>query len=131
MTTTPDALAEGGSVIVKRTIDGQTRGRWLNSGSYKRLKLFGDNLVTVHPLGSCNMSDGDGGGTVNHLGQVFNGADGSIHLYVAKGSIIPTALGVNRVNPYITISALADRISTHIVANPMHADLFAPSPSVA
>ena len=77
------------------------------------------------------MSDGAGGGTVNHLGQVFNGADGSIHLYVAKGSIIPTALGVNRVNPYITISALADRISTHIVANPMHADLFAPSPSVA
>ena len=57
------------------------------------------------------MSDGDGGGTVNHLGQVFNGADGSIHpnLYVAKGSIIPTALGVN---PYITISALADRIRT-------------------
>lgn len=97
-----------------------------HGGRYKRLKLFGDNLVTVHPLGSCNMADGAGGGTVNHLGQVFDGADGNIHpnLYVADGSIIPTALGVN---PYMTISALADRISTHIVANPMHADLFAPA----
>jgi len=97
-----------------------------HGGRYKRLKAFGDNLVTVHPLGSCNMADGAGGGTVNHLGQVFDGADGNIHpnLYVADGSIIPTALGVN---PYMTISALADRISTHIVANPMHADLFGQS----
>ncbi len=95
-----------------------------HGGRYKRLKAFGDNLVTVHPLGSCNMADGAEGGTVNHLGQVFDGADGNIHpnLYVADGSIIPTALGVN---PYMTIGALADRISNHIVANPMHAELFA------
>lgn len=97
-----------------------------HGGRYKRLKAFGDNLVTVHPLGSCNMSDDAGGGTVNHLGQVFDGADGNIHpnLYVADGSIIPTALGVN---PYMTIGALADRISSHIIENPMHADLFGQS----
>ncbi len=95
-----------------------------HGGRYKRLKAFGDNLVTVHPLGSCNMADGAVGGTVNHLGQVFDGADGNIHpnLYVADGSIIPTALGVN---PYMTIGALSDRISSHIVENPMHAELFA------
>jgi cholesterol oxidase len=42
-------------------------------------------------------------------------------LYVADGSIIPTALGVN---PYMTIGALAERIANHIVHNPIHADLF-------
>ena len=93
-------------------------------GRYKRLKAFGDNLVTVHPLGSCGMSDSVQGGVVNHLGQVFNGQTGGIHpnLYVADGSIIPTALGVN---PYMTIGALSDRIASHIVENPAHTDLFA------
>ena len=101
-----------------------------HGGRYKRLKAFGDNLVTVHPLGSCNMSDSVAGGTVNHLGQVYNGVDGTIHpnLYVADGSIIPTALGVN---PYMTIGALADRVASHIVENPAHSALFSDAPTVA
>ena len=93
-------------------------------GRYKRLKAFGDNLVTVHPLGSCGMSDSVQGGVVNHLGQVFDGQTGGVHsnLYVADGSIVPTAIGVN---PYMTIGALSDRIASHIVENPEHVDLFA------
>lgn len=104
-----------------------------HGGRYKRLKAFGDNLVTVHPLGACGMSDTPDCGTVNHLGQVYDGTAGgyidrntgtaAVHpnLYVADGSVIPTALGVN---PYMTIGALADRTAEHIVTNPNHADLF-------
>ena len=105
-----------------------------HGGRYKRLKAFGDNLVTVHPLGACGMSDHPGYGTVNHLGQVYDGNGGgyvdpstgspAVHhgLYVSDGSVIPTALGVN---PYMTIGALAIRTAEHMLANPNHADLFA------
>ncbi len=100
---------------------------------YKRLKAFGDNLVTVHPLGGCAMADTPDCGVVNHLGQVFDGrlggyADGygqaAVHrgLYVADGSVIPTALGVN---PYLTICAVTERIATHLIHDPNFADLFA------
>ena len=104
-----------------------------HGGRYKRLKAFGDNLVNVHPLGGCNMSDDPAMGAVNHLGQVFNGRGGGfdfgpgghagVHegLYVADGSVVPTALGVN---PYMTIGALSERIAQHIVQNPNHVDLF-------
>ena len=103
-----------------------------HGGRYKRLKAFGNNLVTVHPLGGCGMSDDPACGTTNHLGQVYDftgsgGCNGTgesmVHhgLYVADGSIIPTALGVN---PYMTIGALAERIAMHAVNNPVHYDLF-------
>lgn len=108
-----------------------------HGGKYKRLKAFGDNLVTVHPLGGCRMSDDPRYGTVNHLGQVYDGHGGgyagmsacgsgaaAVHpgLYVADGSLMPTALGVN---PYMTIGALSERVASHIVTNPAYADLFA------
>jgi len=107
-----------------------------HGGKYKRLKAFGDNLVTVHPLGGCGMSDDPGAGTVNHLGQVYDGrgggyvgqsaagADtGAVHqgLYVADGSVMPTALGVN---PYMTIGALSERIASHIISSPQYSELF-------
>ena len=104
-----------------------------HGGRYKRLKVFGDNLVTVHPLGGCGMSDEPTDGAVNHLGQVFDYQNGgyldaatgelAVHegLYVSDGSVIPTALGVN---PYMTIGAISERIANHIVNNPMHSHLF-------
>ena len=104
-----------------------------HGGRYKRLKAFGDNLVTVHPLGGCNMSDTPDNGPVNHLGQVYDFKGGgyqdsqtglpAVHqgLYVADGSVIPTALGVN---PYMTIGALSERIANHIITNPTHSNLF-------
>jgi cholesterol oxidase len=102
-----------------------------HGGKYKRLKAFGNNLVTVHPLGGCRMSDDPQCGTTNHLGQVYDGSgcgsnqSGEVHhgLYVADASVIPTALGVN---PYMTIGALSERIAHHIVHNPVHVDLFDP-----
>ena len=107
-----------------------------HGGRYKRLKAFGDNLVTVHPLGGCGMSDVPTEGAVNHLGQVFDYQNGgyldadtgelAVHrgLYVSDGSVIPTALGVN---PYMTIGAISERIANHIVNNPEHSHLFSDS----
>ena len=56
-------------------------------------------------------------GVVDEFGRVFDKTKGStgVHkgLYVADGSIIPTALGVN---PSLTISALSLRIAKNIIA---------------
>ena len=67
------------------------------------------HLITAHPLGGCPMGDDYLHGAVDEFGRVFSG-DGSIHegLFVADGSLIPTALGVN---PFLTISALSERIA--------------------
>lgn len=60
------------------------------------------DLTTPHPLGGCRMADSAAEGVVDHRGEVF----GYPGLYVADGSIIPFALGIN---PSRTIAALAER----------------------
>ena len=62
------------------------------------------NLVTPHPLGGCHMGESSADGVVDHKGEVF----GYPGLYVADGSIIPKAVGLN---PSRTIAALAERIA--------------------
>jgi cholesterol oxidase len=100
-------------------------------GEYKVVKAFGDNLVTVHPLGGCKLGDSPDVAVVNSSGQVFNPAGSidstaSVHvgLYVVDGSILPSSIGVN---PFLTITALAERIAAGIVQDPAYADLFATS----
>jgi cholesterol oxidase len=65
-------------------------------------------LLTAHPLGGCAMSSSAERGVVNELGEVWRYPN----LYVADGSIVPTALSVN---PSATISALAERVAFHII----------------
>lgn len=69
-----------------------------------------NTLITAHPLGGCAVGEDGSEGAVDHLGRVFSGTGTSFHsgLYVADGSIVPTALGVN---PFLTISALSERIA--------------------
>lgn len=59
-------------------------------------------LLTAHPLGGCVMGDDPGGSVVNHCGEAWNYPG----LFVADGSVIPTALSVN---PSMTIAAIAER----------------------
>jgi cholesterol oxidase len=67
------------------------------------------HLITAHPLGGCPIGEDYLQGAVDAYGRVFSG-DGSVHrgLFVADGSLIPSALGVN---PFLTISALAEWIA--------------------
>lgn len=104
-----------------------------HGGQYKYLKLFGDKMISVHPLGGCGMSDDPRSGVVNHKGQVYDTAYGGdidpetgeyrIHegLYVCDGAILPTAIACN---PFLSISALAERNSQMLVLEPKYADLF-------
>jgi cholesterol oxidase len=70
---------------------------------------IGRDLITPHPLGGCNMGTSAATGVVDHKGEVFNYP----RLFVADGSIIPKAIGLN---PSRTIAALAERIAAALVA---------------
>jgi cholesterol oxidase len=61
-------------------------------------------LITPHPLGGGRMGTGADDGVVDHAGRVF----GYPNLFVADGSIVPRAIGLN---PSKTIAALAERIA--------------------
>ncbi len=102
-------------------------------GKYEYLKIFGDRMISVHPLGGCGMSDDPACGVVNHKGQVFDAQFGGdidprteqprVHagLYVIDGAMLPTSIACN---PLLTISALAERCADHLVAEPELAELF-------
>ena len=78
-------------------------------------ELAGGRSVTLtHPLGGCVMAESPDEGVVDALGHVFDTTSGGVrtNLYIADGSAIPTALGVN---PSLTISAVALRTADHIV----------------
>lgn len=66
-------------------------------------------LITAHPLGGLPLGEDCLQGAVDEYGRVFT-AEGGVHqnLFVADGSLVPSALGVN---PLLTISALSERIA--------------------
>lgn len=72
-------------------------------------------LITAHPLGGCPMSDDFTAGATDQFGRVYQ-KDGTVHtgLFVADGALLPSALGVN---PFLTISAVAERIAAKIIDN--------------
>ncbi len=78
------------------------------------------NNVTVHPLGGCALANSWKEGVVSakdgSRGQVF----GYGGLYVADGSLMPTALGAN---PAATITALSEWIAHEITGTMPDVDL--------
>src|SRR5713101_230415 len=67
-----------------------------------------DRPLTYHPLGGCPMADSHDSGVVDSCGRVF----GYRGLYLADGSVIPTAVGRN---PSFTIAAVAERIAERML----------------
>ncbi len=104
-----------------------------HGGDYKFLRIFGDKMISVHPLGGCGMSDDPRSGVVNHRGQVYDTRAGGdvddrtgewrVHegLYVCDGAALPTAIACN---PFLTISALAERTAQLLTLEAKYADLF-------
>jgi cholesterol oxidase len=104
-----------------------------HGGKYKYLRVFGDKMISVHPLGGCGMSDDPRSGVINHKGQVYDTIAGGdidettgehrIHegLYVSDGAVFPTAIACN---PFLTISAMAERNAQLLTLEPKYADLF-------
>lgn len=74
----------------------------------------GRSITLTHPLGGCIMGATADQGAVDEFGRLFDASSGDVRpdLYVADGSVIPTALGVN---PSLTISAVALRTAHHIL----------------
>ena len=76
--------------------------------------------ITVHALGGCIIGDTPQTGVISaaqeNLGQVF----GYSGLYVADGSIVPSAVGAN---PTATIAALSEMIAERITGETPTADL--------
>lgn len=81
-----------------------------------KIPLADRTVLTSHPLGGCRMGDSAASGVVDEWGRVYRTADagGGVHpgLYIADGSVLPTALGVN---PALTISAVALRVAEKVV----------------
>ncbi|MEZ4744072.1 MAG: GMC oxidoreductase [Bdellovibrionota bacterium] len=99
----------------KEIISGKSNKELAESVPTNRLEALNSDLITVHPLGGVSMGADVNHGVVNADGKVFrkikgNDADEKSDFYdgfyVADGSIIPMALGVN---PFLTIAAIAER----------------------
>jgi cholesterol oxidase len=78
-----------------------------------RTDLFGGNRAfaddfTYHPLGGCVLGKGTDG---------FGRVRGHRNLYVTDGSLIPGSVGAN---PFVTITALAERNLARIVAEDLN-----------
>lgn len=81
-------------------------------GTYADFPLWGPfrRTMTVHSLGGCALSSDPDDGVVDIDGRVH----GHPGLYVADGSVVPTSIGSH---PVMTISAIAERIAEHVVAD--------------
>jgi len=74
-------------------------------------RLCWTGLLTTHVQGTCRMGSDPERSVVDADGQSWDVK----RLYVGDGSVVPRTLSVN---PSLTIMALADRLATHLDADP-------------
>ncbi|MDQ3230499.1 MAG: GMC oxidoreductase, partial [Pseudobdellovibrionaceae bacterium] len=67
--------------------------------------------MTVHPLGGCRLGPTADQGVTSSLPETFGAVHNYRNLYVADGSLFPTAVGAN---PAATITALSERVAQGI-----------------
>ena len=102
----------GRSPVIKRDNDMMKAATDAIQGQYISNPIwdvaYGEQIITVHPVGGCIMAEDGNSGVVNADCQVFTGQGDEVHegLYVCDGSVLPGALSVN---PLLTISAIAER----------------------
>ncbi|PKA16109.1 GMC oxidoreductase [Leptospira haakeii] len=78
------------------------------------------NNVTVHPLGGCVLGPSANVGVCSSDPKTFGKVFGYEGLYVADGSLLPTAVGAN---PSMTISALSEMVAEGITGKKPNASL--------
>lgn len=90
-------------------------GTFVNNPFYSAL---GQQEITVHPIGGACMSSDNTAqyGVTNHFGELLTGRGSETYpgLIVSDAAVIPCALGVN---PFATITALAERSVAHAAKN--------------
>jgi cholesterol oxidase len=72
---------------------------------------FFKKIITVHPVGGSPMGRNEQEGICDSYGEVFHHPG----LHIADGAVMPGPVGTN---PSLTIAAHADRMATHILAEP-------------
>lgn len=92
-------------IRVVRSISGALNATYSDNPAYQ----YFHQVITAHPLGGCAMATTKDEGVVNPCGEVFDYPG----LYVADGSVMPGPVGPN---PSMTIAAMSDRFSDHIIA---------------
>ena len=96
--------------LVKRMTAGMQEITDIYGGTFAPLfswNIF-KRIITVHPLGGCNLSDSPKDGVVSCEGEVH----GYPGLYVADGSVIPSSIGFH---PCMTISAISEQTAQAVV----------------
>ena len=96
-----DRVRRAGKAIA-RALDAE----YLDNPSYK---FNFHQVLTAHPLGGCAMAAHENEGVVDANCEAF----GHPGLFIADGSVMPSAVGPN---PSLTIAAIADRAADHIIA---------------
>ncbi|KAK4511725.1 GTPase activating protein [Mucor velutinosus] len=83
--------------------------QWLDRVSKAGISAVSTPLVSVHQLGSCRMGTSPKLSVVQPTGETWE----CKHIYIADGSVFPTAVGVN---PMVTIEAIALHVSRNVIS---------------
>jgi cholesterol oxidase len=104
--------ARQNEVLVRRMTEAMEKIADTYGGAFSPLPTWNlfNRIITVHSLGGCHLSDSPQQGVVSPRGEVH----GYPGLYVADGSVIPTAIGFH---PVMTISAVSEHIAEAVVAS--------------